>query len=130
MKFIELSAGCFGDQTGLAINFSHPGGGSNTVTNAANSVRDFQKNGITGGDTGLTANLTGNTVSGIGPTPLIAQNGIQTVPGEMGKITSNVVGEVVYSTCTVGICSYSSTGILMYRRFGNYGVGECVGMRG
>ena len=61
------------------------------------SVHDFQKNGITGNEPGTTLTATSNQVTGDGPTPSIAQNGIQIGFGAKGTVTSNLVSEVVYS---------------------------------
>jgi parallel beta-helix repeat protein len=61
-------------------------------------------------------------VTGDGPTPSIAQNGIQIGFDANGTVTSNVVSEVVYSLCVdpsdpeANPCDNgSSTGILVYQ---------------
>jgi hypothetical protein len=58
--------------------------------------------------------ITGNTVIGIGATPVIAQNGIQIGLGSTGKITSNTVADDIYTGANAagaGILIYASTGI-------------------
>src|ERR1700679_3009459 len=69
-----------GCQDGLAINVDSTTGSSVTVSN--NSVRNYDKNGITAsgpgdGSPGPNVTVTGNTVIGLGATTVIAQNGIQ-----------------------------------------------------
>ncbi len=118
VRFIEQPGGLFGCQHVLAIYADNSNGASESVLIEANSVHDFQKNGITVAGVGLTATVTGNTVVGVGPSLLIAQNGIQFGPDATGTVTSNNVSGVVYSPCvspTDGSCSSgSSTGILVY----------------
>ena len=64
------------------------------------SVHDFQKNGITGHEVGTTG-ADGDPrpgAGGVGPTAAIAQNGIEMAYGATGKITSNTVLDVSYTT--------------------------------
>ena len=122
VKNARLGAGLGGCQSGLGIFAQSDGvGGTSVVTVSNTSVHDFQKNGITGNGSGTTLTATNNEVTGDGPTPSIAQNGIQIGFGAKGTITSNVVSEVVYSLCVdpsapdPNPCNNgSSTGILVY----------------
>jgi parallel beta-helix repeat protein len=117
-RFIEEPPGLEGCQNTLAIYADMLAGGTHSVTIEANSVHDFDKNGITVGGVGLTAAITGNTVVGLGPTALTAQNGIQFGPDGSGTISGNIVSGFVYSPCispTDGSCDNgSATGILPY----------------
>lgn len=81
------------------------------------TVGGYQKNGITVDGKGSTAQITGSSVKGIGPTTMIAQNGIQVSNG--AKITmshSTVSG----NECNVSVCGQDgltqtqSTGMLFY----------------
>ena len=91
VKNARLGAGLEGCQAGLGIFAQSDGvGGISTVSVANTSVHDFQKNGITGNGSGTTLTATGNEVTGDGPTPSIAQNGIQVGFGAKGTITSSV----------------------------------------
>ena len=123
VRFIEEPPTLFGCQNTLAVYADNLNGGSNnpgsnTVAIQSNSVHDFGKNGITVSGRGLSATIAGNTVVGVGPTALTAQNGIQFGPYGTGAITGNNVSGVVYSICdspTDGSCSQgSATGILLY----------------
>jgi hypothetical protein len=123
VRHFRMGAGLGGCQVGLGIFAQSdplgPGISNVTVTNS--SVHDFQKNGITGNEPGTTLVANGNYVTGDGPTPNIAQNGIQIGFGAKGTITGNMVSEVVYSQCVdpsapnPNPCNNgSSTGILVY----------------
>jgi hypothetical protein len=116
VRKIQLGSGLEGCQSGLGIFAQSDGlAGSSVVTIRANSVHDFQKNGITGNEIGTSVTVSGNTVTGWGPTPFIAQNGIQLGFGATGNISANNVTNIVYSQCVdVPTCTYSSTGILVY----------------
>jgi hypothetical protein len=114
-QIIPSEEGC---QTGLAINVESSSG-TPGITISNNSVRNYQKNGITAAGLGTGApgpkvSVTGNTVIGIGATPAIAQNGIQISYGATGSVTSNDVADDIYSGATygaAGILIYASTGI-------------------
>ncbi|HEV3253250.1 MAG TPA: right-handed parallel beta-helix repeat-containing protein [Candidatus Acidoferrales bacterium] len=106
-----------GCQVGLAINVES-NSGAPMVTISSNSVRNYQKNGITasGPDTnsgGPDVTVSGNTVIGIGATANIAQNGIQIGYGAQGKVTGNYVADDIYTGPL-----YGSSGILIYASSG------------
>jgi hypothetical protein len=117
-RFQELDPADFGCQDGLAIYVQSGYGtvGTAVVTVQNSSVHDYDKNGITADGSGTVATITGNYIVGIGPTAVIAQNGIQLSDGARGKISSNTVTDDVYINspgCGVGSCT-SATGILLY----------------
>jgi hypothetical protein len=98
-----------GCQGGLAVFAQTDGTHSASVTISGNDIANFDKNGITVDNTGLNATISDNTVTGIGATDLIAQNGIQVSYGAGGSVTNNRVADSVYSPNT-----YGSSGILVY----------------
>jgi nitrous oxidase accessory protein NosD len=118
----------FGDQSGLGI-LVHAANGD-TITSAkvtGNTVEDFQKGGIvvdagtvpgeawTAGG-GVLGSVGTNVVTGIGPTPLTAQNGIQISRGASTSVTGNSVTGTAYtgsSGCDTS-CDTAS-GILLYQ---------------
>jgi hypothetical protein len=87
------------------------------ATLSGDSIDQFQKNGITVDGVGSTATITGTTITGAGPTPAIAQNGIQISNGARGQITNTTVSG---SECDVPVCGpdsltdTQSTGILFF----------------
>jgi hypothetical protein len=83
------------------------------VTNT--SVHDYQKNGISGNESGTELIATGNAVTGFGPTNAIAQNGIQIAFGARGTIEGNSVINNNYSACASSVaCPYVAANILVF----------------
>jgi hypothetical protein len=111
-----------GCQLGLAINVES-NTGAPAITISDNSVRNYDKNGITvsgpgTGAAGPDATVTSNTVIGLGATTAIAQNGIQIGYGATGSVTTNNVVDDIYINPACGgngepPC-YGSSGILIY----------------
>jgi parallel beta-helix repeat protein len=91
---IHQNASTFGLQTGGGIQVGGTGSqavgqvGHATITDC--TVTDYQKVGIIIGRSGSSGTITGCTITGVGPTPLTAQNGIQIGPGTAaGAAVSN-----------------------------------------
>ena len=64
-------------------------------------ISGYQKNGITVDGAGSSANIGATTVTGIGPTPAIAQNGIQISNGASGMIYNSTISG---DQCDAGVC--------------------------
>jgi parallel beta-helix repeat protein len=119
VRNVLLPTGLQGCQDGLAINVENDNGNP-AVTISNNSVRNYDKNGITASGPGTAGvgpvvTVKGNTVIGLGATTVTAQNGIQVSGGATGSITSNNVSDDIYinppncdPSCTGG------SGILIY----------------
>jgi len=102
-------------QSGEGI-FAQSGYGFSATSNVLiqnSNVYAYQKNGISGDGDALTVTITGNDVVGQGPTPYVAQNGIQVTNGTKGTIVGNSVLNDIYSGA-----SFSATGILVYASSG------------
>ncbi len=103
-----------GDQPGgMAINVES-NTGAPAVAISSNSVRNYDKNGITASGLGNGAGgpvvaVKSNTVVGLGATTLTAQNGIQIGFGATGTVEDNYVTDDNYTPAT-----YTATGILIY----------------
>ena len=81
-----------GCQQGLAIWAESTGANANgqTVAITQNSLHDYDKGGIVVSGTGMQAPIKYNTVQGVGPTAITAQNGIE-VDNGTGEIVGNTV---------------------------------------
>ena len=107
-----------GCQDGLAINVeSNTGNPPVTISN--NSVRNYDKNGITAsglgnGTGGPNVTVTGNTVIGMGAITTTAQNGIQISYGATGTVASNHVADDIYIPPPDCAPCYGASGILIY----------------
>lgn len=99
-----------GCQNGNAIQFGRAAD-STTGSGSAkeNVIDDYQKTGIVVSNTGSDADIENNTITGVGPTAAIAQNGIQVSGGATGDVKNNDVSGNVYTPQTV-----VSTGILLF----------------
>lgn len=99
-----------GDQNGVAVE-----AGDSTVPTTGsvilkqNTIENYQKNGVTIDGSGSYGDIEQNTITGVGPTSVTAQNGVQISDGASGTIRDNTVSNNVYSPGTV-----SSTGVLFY----------------
>jgi hypothetical protein len=106
---IELPADLFGCQGGQGIYVDTDRGSASpsSVTVKNDVVNTYDKNGITCDDPATYCTISGTTVSGIGSTPLIAQNGIQ-IWASGASLTSNTVVENTYDGP-----DYAASGILI-----------------
>jgi parallel beta-helix repeat protein len=103
----EPLSGC---QNGVAIGVGRAAEGTTgSATIVGNLIDDYQKNGPTVSNVGSSAVIAHNRVLGIGPTDLIAQNGIQVSGGATASVRNNFVAQNIYTPQTV-----SSTGILLF----------------
>src|SRR5262245_32789737 len=105
-----------GCQEGLGIVAGTALGAAVTVTILNNMVVHYQKNGITVRGQGSRATITGNTVTGAGATPAIAQNGIQVSSGAIATVSGNIVSgnECDNPACGSDPLGDFATGILLF----------------
>ena len=85
-----------------------------TITN--NTLTNYQKNGMVVRHAGTNATISDNVVTGVGPTTLIAQNGIQVSDGAVASIDGNQVSgnECNHPTCGPDVVNdFQSAGILL-----------------
>jgi hypothetical protein len=113
-------------QNGLAINVESLTNSSNVVV-AHNSVRAYQKNGITATGAATAVNSPGplvtilnNYITGLGTTamnwltPGAAENGIQVGFGASGQILENTISDNIWALDTIDDTADAATGILIY----------------
>jgi hypothetical protein len=118
VRNVLLPTGLQGCQDGLAINVES-NIGTSAVTISNNSVRNYDKNGITasGHYSSVGApnvKVTGNTIIGMGATTVTAQNGIQISYGATGTVASNYVVDDIYTNPPSCSPCYGASGILIY----------------
>lgn len=121
VRNIRLGAGLEGCQSGVGI-FAQSGTGGvgapglpSKLTVTGTSVHDYQKTGIAANEPGTELYASLNGVSGIGPTPFIAQNGIQIAFGGKGTIINNSVANHAWTGCVdLGNCPFTSSNILVF----------------
>jgi parallel beta helix pectate lyase-like protein len=120
-----------GCQNGFAINVESLTG-AHTVSVSNNSVRSYQKNGITatgaatGADSpGPSVSISGNRIVGLAATALnwqgvylgdgtAAENGVQLGFGASGSITANIVNDNIWGQDTSTDTGDAASGILVY----------------
>jgi hypothetical protein len=91
------------------------------------TIKAYQKNGVVIDGPGSTGKITGTTVTGSGPTPTIAQNGIQISFGATGSVSDSVVSDNNYTGTPAEEGDYPTyaDGILVYGGGGSVcGIGE------
>jgi hypothetical protein len=109
-----------GAQHGVAIYYSGTGTGTASGTVSNTTITQYQKNGIVVSGANAHVDVSGNTVIGQGPTPLIAQNGIQFSYGATGSVTGNTISGNWYTACSnqdaakTGCIPWVSTGLLLF----------------
>jgi hypothetical protein len=81
------------------------------------NISGYQKNGVTVDGAGSSATVARTTVTGIGPTTQIAQNGIQVSNGASSRISSSTISG---DECNVAVCGANaltqtqSVGVLFF----------------
>ena len=121
---IALSQSLFGMQYGIAVYIQSDNiGGVSNVNIQNNVINAYDKAGIVCNESGTTCTITGNNVTGVGPTSLIAQNGIQIGYGAAATIANNQVNGNSYQGTGTGdtedyfTSTWQSCGILLYDAF-------------
>jgi hypothetical protein len=105
-----------GAQHGISVAYRN--GADGTLDHS--QVYDYQKGGVLADGAGTNAQVLSNVVRGQGPTPLIAQNGVQYSRNATGHINDNFIQDHRYTGCTkqqqrAGTCTFVvATGILLF----------------
>ncbi|HXZ61298.1 MAG TPA: right-handed parallel beta-helix repeat-containing protein [Acidimicrobiales bacterium] len=109
---IELPQADFGCQDGVGVYVASDSSGTSAVSMDHVTVNAYDKNGITCDDTNTTCSVTHSMVTGIGPTPLIAQNGIQIWGDSSATISDDTVSANSYSNAS-NADGNQATGLLL-----------------
>jgi parallel beta-helix repeat protein len=107
-----------GVQEGIGVQFGltdSKGTVLSTGTGEArmNLIDDYQKGGVVVIGAGSDANVTHNTITGVGPTDVIAQNGVQVSHGATADVEGNFISGNNYTPGT-----FVSEGILVFETAG------------
>ena len=110
----ESDTGLNGCQTGLGIFAQSGGGGTSVLAVSNSSVHDYQKNGITGNESGTSLTVLNSQVVGQGATNGAAENGIQIAFGASGSVSGNSVIDDIWAPDTSTDPGDAAAGILLY----------------
>ncbi|TAG49941.1 MAG: hypothetical protein EAZ30_01305 [Betaproteobacteria bacterium] len=107
-----------GCQNGTGIRYGASSTSQVATGVVANStIVGFQKNGITADGVGTNVQMTGNTIIGQSPPPIIAQNAIQVSRGATATVTGNTISDSQCgnpTNCGPGFDKAWSTAILLF----------------
>ena len=98
-----------GDQIGIGILAES----ESEVKIFKNTIEKYQKGGIVIFDKGSFADVSQNTITGSGPTTVIAQNGVQVNYGASAKIFQNRITDNSYAVPDVGTNVTDAAGIIV-----------------
>jgi nitrous oxidase accessory protein NosD len=100
-------AGCstnlpFGNGVGVQVDSSQPGSYHVAINN--NSIHAFTAYGVEATGAGVTAEIAGNTISGLGPSTGFFQFGVFILNGAVAQITQNVITEGTCGSLSTSDC--------------------------
>jgi hypothetical protein len=103
-----------GCQNGVAIQVGRQADGTTGRANIiGNRIDRYQKNGPTVDNAGSSAVIRHNLMQGVGPTLIIAQNGIQVSRGATAQVDHNLVRDHIYIV-PLNLPEFTATGILIF----------------
>jgi hypothetical protein len=106
---ITPSGGITGVQIGDNVLALADPSDTTNVTLTSDTIGGYNKNGVTCDGVGVTCTVSKTTVTGAGPTPITAQNGVQISDGAGGSVVSSTVSGNAYTGGTP-----QAAGILIY----------------
>jgi len=99
-------SGVQADQSGTA--------GSYTITVQGNSIHDFARNGVLVNGAGQNATVSGNSITGIGPSTGVNQFGVFLANGAVGQVTGNNITQGNCGTVSIDNCiAIRSEGVVL-----------------
>jgi len=105
-----------GCQHGIAIDVGsiEPNEVGHAVLSKVTAI-GYQKNGPTVSGAGSTLTMTSSTVTGEGPSPYIAQNGVQVAYGAKGIVKSSTISGNECDVASCGATGEQASGVLFYQ---------------
>jgi parallel beta-helix repeat protein len=107
-----------GLQAGFGVEVGRSSLGGAATTGSAeitgNLIDQYQKGGVVVSNVGSSAEVSFNVVRGVGPTAVIAQNGIEFSDGAVGSIKRNVAADNVFQSPTEP-AAFAAAGVLLFQ---------------
>ena len=93
-----------GNGFGVEVDTATGQNGPFAVRIYGNSIHDFNRNGILATGAGVTAEIGGNTIAGVGPSTGYSQFGVFIATGAVGQVTRNTIsqgncGSIAFTDC-------------------------------
>jgi hypothetical protein len=102
----------FGNGFGVAVDSSEAG--PFHVEIEENSIHDYQRDGIDVSSAGVSVEIEGNNISGLGPASGVNQFGIFLLNGAVGEVEGNVITEGACGTLSISDCvNLRSEGVVL-----------------
>ena len=93
-----------GNGFGVEVDAAAGQAGPFSVSVNGNSIHDFNRNGVLATGAGVTAEISGNTIAGVGPSTGYFQFGVFIANGAVGQVTRNTIsqgncGNISFTDC-------------------------------
>jgi hypothetical protein len=94
------------------------------VSIMGNSVHDFNRDGVLVNGAGITADVTGNTISGVGPSTGYNQFGVFIALGAVGHVLQNTISQGNCGTVALATCITDRSEGIVFRAVGDNSVAD------
>lgn len=110
----QSCAAFFGNGFGVLIDTDGSQKGRLEVSVKQNSIHDFTRDGISAAGAGVVVDISGNSISGVGPSLGVSQFGVFVLNGAGASITDNIISEGLCGTLSVDACfAVRSEGVVL-----------------
>ena len=113
-----------GNGFGVQVDTAASQTGPFLVAINGNTIHDFNRNGILVNGAGITADITGNTISGVGPSTGYNQFGVFIANGAVAYVSHNVMTQGNCGTITVPNCIPLRSEGVVFRNVGDGSVAD------
>jgi len=107
-----------GNGFGVQVDTSAGKTGPFSVSITGNSIHDFNRNGILAMGAGIIAEISGNTISGVGPTTGYNQFGVFIANGAVAYVSHNMISQGTCETLTATACVNQRSEGVVFRAAG------------
>lgn len=103
-----------GNGFGIQVDTTTGQTGPFSVSITGNSIHDFNRDGILVNGSGITAEVSGNTITGVGPSTGYHQFGVFIAKGAVGQVVRNIISQGNCGTIDVNDCiNLRSEGVVL-----------------